>query len=160
MKRLLGSLIIAVLLLSIAHVGVAASSQPMTPSIEKVTFVHYAKPSSDSKPTWDDSIDNFRLIAGGVRWSDTIGYEVNPAGSGLDPEVVRSTLQTSSETWDAQTPFELFAPPALTAETTIGRDGKNRVVWGSLDPGVIAVTYLWYKPATKQIIEFDMVFNA
>jgi hypothetical protein len=129
------------------------------PEIEVVTFVHNEIPRHYSRPPWDDTQDDFRLIAGGVRWSDTIRYEVNPAGSGLGDELVRSTLEVSSETWDAETAFELFAEPTLTGSTSIGYDGTNRIVWGALQPGVIAVTYLWYNPATKQIVEFDMVFN-
>jgi hypothetical protein len=135
------------------------TSVAASPTIEKVTFIHYAKSSGHSKPVWDDTVEDFRLIAGGVKWSGTISYEVNPVGSGLDPEVVRDTLETSSETWDSQTPFELFAAPTITSATSVGYDGTNRIVWGTLDPGIIAVTYLWYNPATKQIVDFDMVFN-
>jgi len=28
-----------------------------------------------------------------------------------------------------------------------------------LDPGVIAVNYLWYSPRTKEIVESDVIFN-
>jgi len=131
-----------------------------TPTIEKITFIHYEKSNSRSAPPWDYTEDDFRLIAGGVKWFDTTGYEVNPAGSVLVPEVVRSTLETSLETWDSTTTsFELFDSPTLTDESSVGYDGTNRVVWGTLRPGVIAVTYLWYNAATKEILESDIVFN-
>jgi len=159
MRKLFVSLILASLVATMIGIPVAASQATTPPNIEKVTFVHYAKSSGHSKPVWDETVEDFRLIAGGVKWFSTISYEVNPAGSGLDRDLVRSTLEASSETWDSETEFELFAPSELTEETAIGYDETNRIVWGELNPGVIAVTYLWYNPATKQIVEFDMVFN-
>jgi hypothetical protein len=161
MKKLITSFVSVTLFLSVASMGIAVNNKPNNaPSdIQKITFIHYAQPTDHSKPTWDDTEDDFRLIAGGVKWFSTINYEVNPSGSGLDPEVVRSTLEISSETWDSKTSFELFAPPSITTETSVGYDAINRVIWGALDPGIIAVTYLWYNPATKQIVEFDMIFN-
>lgn len=157
MEKLIVSLVVVCLFLSIT--SIAVSKKPVPPTIEKVTFIHHAKSTSHSKPQWDDTEDDFRLIAGGVKWFDTISYEVNPAGSGLNSVDVISTFEASSETWDVETPFELFASPTSTSYTSVGYDGNNRVVWGTLDSGVIAVTYLWYIPALKQIVEFDMVFN-
>ena len=159
MRKLIVSFVLASLVLSMTGIPVAASQPPTLPNIEKVTFVHYAKSSDHSRPVWDDTVEDFRLIAGGVRWLGTISYVVNPTGSELNPEVVRSTLETSSETWDVATSFELFASPTVTSGTSIGYDSTNRVIWGILDPGVIGVTHLWYNPATKEIVEFDMVFN-
>jgi len=157
MKRLVIGLVLAILVLSLSGIPVAASP-PDSSNIEKVTFIHYAKPAAQARPVWDETATNFKLISGGVKWFSTISYEVNPAGSGIDATVV-GTFQASSATWDAQTSAALFnAPTAITA-TTIGRDNINRVVWGALNPGIIAVTYLWYNKATKQILEFDMVYN-
>lgn len=161
MKKLFTTLVLVTLFLSLASIGTAASNKPNNtpPDIQRVTFVHYAKSTDHSKPSWDDTEDDFRLIAGGVRWFNTVSYEVNPAGSGLDSSLVVSTLETSLETWDSETPFELFASPATTTETSISYDGTNRVVWRALDPGIIAVNYLWYSPARKQIVESDVAFN-
>ncbi len=158
-KSITNLLLLCALVLAINGTAMAASKSDTPPNIEKVTFVHYAKSDDHSKPIWDDTVSNFKLIAGGVKWFSTITYEINPAGSGLSPELVRSTLEASSEIWDLQTSFELFTSPTLTGNTLIGYDHINRVVWGTLNPGVIAVTYLWYNPASKQMVEFDMVFN-
>lgn len=159
MRILFVSLVLASLAATMIGMPVAASQPTTPPNIEKVTFVHYAKSSDHSKPIWDDTVEDFRLIAGGVKWFSTISYEVNPSGSGLDAELVMSTLAASSETWDSATSFELFAAPTITSETSVGSDNTNRIVWSALSPGVIAVAYLWYNPAMKQIVEFDMVFN-
>jgi len=158
-KKLIVSFALATLFLTIAGIGIARNNKASPPTIEKLTFVHYEIPRHNSPPPWDETEDDFRLIAGGIRWFETISYEVNPAESGLGSGDVLSTLTTSSETWDAETGFELFASPSLTEYDSIGYDGTNRIIWGALDPGVIAVTYLWYIPRTKEIVEFDMVFN-
>ena len=78
----------------------------------------------------------------------------------MDPAVVRSTLEASSETWDAATSFDLYDAPTITSDSVVSGDGTNTVGWGPLSPGIIAVAYLWYNPATKKIVEFDIVFNA
>ena len=158
MKKLFASLVLATLFLSVTGIGIATNNKA-PPNMERVSFVHYAKLTEYSKPTWDDTEDNFKLIMGGVRWFDTISYEVNPDGSGLDPDIVKSTLEASSEAWDSETSFELFAPPNITNESSIGYDGINRIVWSSLDPGIIGVTHLWIIPGAKEIVEFDMEFN-
>lgn len=156
--------VLALVVLAMAATGVAVAAPASTggaaPEIAKATFVHYAEPRiNPARPPFDDTEDDYKLISGGVRWTSTIAYEVNSAGSGLTTAAVRNALDASSETWDAATAFELFAAPTTTNSTSIGLDGTNRVAWGTLSPGVIAVTTLWYTPRSKQMVEFDMVFN-
>jgi len=161
-KILAGFSILSILALAVSPAWAVNQSRNPTPTpsdIEKITFVHYTKPDGHSKPVWDDTQEDFRLITGGVKWPKTISYEVNPTGSNLDPEGVKNAFEMSSETWDVKTGFELFAPPTITTDSSVGYDNTNRVIWETLEPGVIAVTYLWYNPAAKQIVEFDMVFN-
>jgi len=165
MKRLALMLGICILLLSFTGVVSAASNGNVAalPEVEKITFIHYE--SSTPPPfildQWDDSEDAYRLIAGGVKWPDTISYEVNPADSGLteSDEEILTALTSASEEWDSWVGAELFNVPTLTSETEVGKDGDNRVVWADLDEGVIAVCRLWYIPATKTIVEFDIEFN-
>jgi hypothetical protein len=159
-KALSVGLMVLLLILSMPTIAItvhAGKPNNAPPEIEKITFVHYA--TDHSKPVWDDTVTDYRFIAGGVRWFNTISYKVNPSGSGLDSEVVRSTLEASSETWDSVTGFELFAPPTITSESVVSGDGKNTIGWSSLDPGIIAVTTIWYYPHNKTIVEFDTVFN-
>lgn len=159
---LLARLILALLLLSMSTIAVTvqAGKPSSAPELERITFIHYYT-QDHSKPVWDDTITDYRLIAGGVKWTSTISYEVSTVNMPeyLDPEEVLTILDKSSETWDDATEFELYNSPTITSDSVISGDGKNTVGWGLLDPGVIAVTYLWYNPATKQIVEFDTVFN-
>ena len=119
-----------------------------TPEIEKITFIHYVKYSGQSKPVWDDTEDDFKFIVGGIKWFNTISYEVSEIGMPeyLNSGVVRNKLEESSETWDDAVTNEFFgtelfstSPTILTDEPVSSGDGNNTVGWGSLDPGIIAV---------------------
>jgi len=161
--------LIAILLLIVGLLPImtaGAKQSNASPTLEKITFIHYLKDQEHSKPVWDDTVTDYRFIAGGIKWFNTISYSISTVGMPdyLSTDWVKSTLEASSETWDnaVEKEFfgaELFSPPSLTDEPLISGDGKNTVGWGSLDPRIIAVTTIWYNPATKQIVEFDIIFN-
>jgi len=136
-----------------------------TPEIEKITFIHYVKSSVRSKPVWDDTEDDYKLLFGGIKWLATMNYEVDPDGSELDPVIVISTLKVSLETWNyaISGTFKLFHDPIPLENgllTPGNYDERNIVAWRDLGgSGIIAVNYLWFNPATKEIVESDVVFN-
>lgn len=163
---LIATLLLIVGLLPVMTVGAKQSNA--SPTLEKITFIHYLKDQDHSKPVWDDTVTDYRFIAGGIRWVTTISYYISTVGMPdyllTNLEWVKSTLEASSETWDeaVENEFfraELFSAPSLTDEPLISGDGKNTVGWDLLKPGIIAVTTIWYNPATKQIVEFDITFN-
>ncbi len=91
-------------------------------------------------------------------------YVINPANSGLGYSFLASAVGAGAEVWDdkAVTTTELFSAPTRddNAEYDV-QDYTNAVVWGgNLPTNVIAVTKVWYNPATKTIVEFDMKFNS
>ena len=139
----------------------------VTPTLEKITFIHYAKDSDHTKPVWDDTVDIYKLMFGGIKWADTMQYEVNTAGSDLDDNDVMAALSVSLDTWDTAITgdFELFDTlVSLEEEATPGEmDGKNIVVWEDLSEiygaKVIAVTSFWFNPALKVIVDSDVVFS-
>jgi len=149
------------LLLSMSTIAITVQADKPSnapPEIEKITFVHYI--TDHSKPVWDDTVTDYKLITGGVRWYKTIVYQINPTSSGLVSSDVLNTIKISAETWDAETTFDLFGDsPSLNNTATTGYDGYNTITWGLLDSGIIAVTTIWYYPHNKTIVEFDMVFN-
>jgi len=159
MKKIALGILIGITILAISAAnGVAGSKGTVSaPNLERITFVHYAQ--DHSKPVWDDTVTDYRLLYGGIRWFNTISYEVNPSGSGLNDTDVLNTLGASATTWDSETLFSLYSSPTITSGSVVSGDDNNTVGWGSLDPGIIAVTYLWFNPAIKEIVEFDTVFN-
>lgn len=91
-----------------------------------------------------------------------VSYVINPTSSGLDYSVLESAVGAGAEVWDDEVTTELFNAPGLnyTAQYDV-QNYVNAVVWGAnLPTDVIAVTKVWWSPATKTIVEFDMKFNS
>ena len=143
----------------------------VTPTLEKITFIHYAKDSNRSKPVWDETVDIYKLMFGGIKWADTMQYEVNPDGSDLEEAEVLGALGASLETWnDAITgDFKLFnVDLEITEKGFVSGEELfeeelvriNRVTWGVLPwENAIAMCRFWFNPATKEIVESDVVFS-
>ncbi len=134
--------------------------------VEGYAFVHYTKDfdkAKKAKPVWDDTVDKYKLMFGGIKWADTMQYEVNTVGSKLNETAVMTVLGNSLETWDDAITgdFELFNDPiGISGETSVGRDYTNLVMWGDLGSGgTIAVNYFWFYQTTKEMVESDVVFN-
>ena len=99
MKRLVIGLVLAILVLSLSGIPVAASP-PDSSNIEKVTFIHYAKPVAQARPVWDDTA----TMPSGEYPVLTVGI-TNPAAG------------TNSEATDAFPAFRVAAAktdPAIT----------------------------------------------
>ena len=132
---------------------------------ERVDFIHYAKPNNPAKPTNpakpDKTTTCYKLM--GVKWTTfPVSYFINPSNTqGLNEFWVLETISTSAETWDAETPRDLFTDNPKTTFSSYGvQDFQNTIDFGDYpNDGVIAVTSVWYTRVGKQIVEFDMRFN-
>ncbi len=128
--------------------------------IERVDFVHYAKPAKAQGPSGTNTC--YKLM--GVKWNTLpVSYVINPTNQqGLTEEFITSALSASAETWDAATSKDLFSDTfAVSYGVQYGvRDYTNALAFGDYpDSNVIAVTSVWYSRATKQIVEFDQEYN-
>lgn len=128
--------------------------------LERVDFIHYAKPNSSYRGGQSDAC--YKLL--GVKWTVLpVSYVINPSNSqGLSESFVTSAIFTSAETWDAATSKELFDDfysIDYTAQYGV-QNFQNAVVFGDYpDSGVIGVTSVWYTRIGKRIVEFDMLLN-
>jgi len=126
---------------------------------ERVDFIHYAKAQkAGGKP----ASTCYKLM--GVSWkTNPASYVVNPTNPhGLSESFIISAISAGSNAWDDATTAPLFNNVAADYSAQYGRfDGKNAVVFGpySGQSNVIAVTSVWYNKKTKEIAEFDMLFN-
>ncbi len=173
---------LVILIITIVALSVAASASMLIPAndrakenaqapehspvigdnwdLERVDFIHYAKPSSSAKVPGTDSC--YKLM--GVKWTTfPVNYVINPTNSqGLTEEFVTSSISTAAETWDGVVSKDLFNnvyAVDYTAQYGV-QNYVNALAFGEHpDSNVIAVTSVWYTRVGKRIVEFDMLFN-
>jgi len=144
---------------------VSAASDKTKNDLERVDFIHYKKDKNDVKPAGGNpaKIDPcYKLM--GVKWGSLpVSYIINPTNSqGLSASFITSAISTGAETWDTSTSKELFSNLySIDYSAKYGvQDYKNSIVFGSYSQNnVIAVTSVWYSRTTKQIVEFDQLYN-
>jgi predicted Zn-dependent protease len=166
-KPILILLIAALLVLTVAMTAIEALASKQEPQLEKMVFIHYkkdyAKPSGTTKQT-----ACYKFLTPKVRWQDQklpVSYAINPnntAQPNLSPSEVVSAVLNAAEEWDNHTGKELMNDSYnIDSNATPGnQDYKNVIGFGNYsDPDVIAVTTVWYNPATKAIVEFDIMLD-
>lgn len=127
--------------------------------LERIDFIHYVKPSS---PPAGKAEKCYKLL--GVKWKTfPVNYVINPSNpQSLSEAFVTSAISTSAETWDAATSIELLNDAYTTdynAQYGI-QNFENALAFGDYpNDNVIAVTSVWYTPVSRQIVEFDILFN-
>jgi len=159
LKYSIALFVAAAMVLSVT--GAAAGlSQANGKDIERVDFIHYYKAKGGGNSAKAASC--YKLM--GVKWGALpVSYVINPTNSqGLSVDFITATMSTSAETWDAATSKELFNN-AFTTNNSVNygvKDGVNAIAFGNYpQSGVIAVTSIWMDKRTKQIVEFDMLYD-
>lgn len=103
----------------------------------------------------------------GQKWAGgAVAYELNTNGSGLSSGTVSSAVSAAFGTWVGPTGggLSVSGSSGSTACSSAGltMNEKNQVCWRDLTtqfPNAIAVTFIWYYRAGKQIVEADTIFN-
>jgi len=172
MKKLSLIILIALIVLVVSGTAVAISNQKAekskAPSLEKIEFIHYkkefAKPDTAKGPKPPTCYKFLTPGKNPIKWQELpVSYVINPTNpQGLSEDFVVSAVFNSAETWDAATGKELMNDTyTIDYTATYGvQDYKNAITFGNYpQEGVIAVTTVWYNPATKAIVEFDTMFD-
>ena len=134
--------------------------------IARVDYVYYGKFKEEKQAvkrrTNSVSSISSRCFKTFGKWSGTpIYYIINPSNSqGISQDLITSTILASSKTWDDVVSRNLF-DSSTDSNAQVGvYDQRNVIGFGPYnDPGVIAVTSVWYNMYTRQIYEFDIRFN-
>ncbi len=162
MKARYSAILVSVALICSVAVMASGLSQAngKDKDIERMDFIHYFKAKGGGGGAKTDNC--YKLM--GVKWIGTpVSYAINPSNQqGLSEDFILSAVSASAETWDAATTKELFAANYTvdyTAQYGVS-DGKNAIAFGNYPSnGVIAVTSVWMNKRTKQIVEFDQLYN-
>ena len=170
MKKAILALMI-VLLLSQSAMSLAYALGP--PVAEQAIFIHYAHAAAKPTPPVKDS-GSYKVFAHWLLDDQPVTYTINPSVSDMTPTDVVRIVQIAAEEWDdgecsgwlgvSRNLFEYVGASEKTyddlAWTSGDLDGENTLVFGDYtEANVIAVTLIWYTRVTKQILEFDMVFD-
>ncbi len=150
-------ILISLLVISLFMQVITASEEK--DKLERIDIIHYAKPGNAEKAK---TLTCYKLL--GVKWkSFPVNYFINPINpQGLSESFITSAVSASAETWDSATTRELFND-IYTINYSVAyrvQDFKNAIVFGDYpNDGVIAVTSYWRIQRTKEIVEFDILFN-
>lgn len=166
MKKFLVGLT-CLLFLVLAYPALAAnqSRKPVTapPEIEMGAFVDYGY----SSPPWyppEEETDSYRW-APKLHWASS-GLPVDVTVYTKDAHIgAFAAVSPAFEEWDGYTSTTLYGSVNEDSTTTppgVVRGDGNTVSWRGIDGpgGIIAVTYYWYWVSTKELIEFDIIFDA
>jgi len=168
MKKLGLGILIGIVVLALSGVAVAISNQgaekAKAPDLEKIEFIHWKKDFAKPPGTSSKQPACYKFLSPTkVKWTGLpVNYEINPTNSqGLSPEFITSAVSASAETWDAATSKELINDYTIDDTAAYGvQNYENAITFGNYPTaGVIAVTTVWWNPATKAIVEFDMMFD-
>ncbi len=136
-----------------------------TNGLERVDFIHYKKGYAKPIEAGAKTPSCYKFLSGAKpRWkSFPVSYVINPSNpQGLGEAFVTSAISTSAETWDDATSIELFNNAYTVNYSAVYRvqNYKNEMSFGNYPTsGVIAVTSIWWNPATNAIVEFDILYD-
>jgi len=169
MKKLSLGILIVVVILGLSGVAVAISNQgaekAKAPDLEKIEFIHwkkdFAKPETAAAkaPTCYKFLTRIK-----IKWTTLpVNYEINPTNpQELAEDFITRAVFNSAEIWDAATSQGLMNDTYTVDYTAVYgvQNYENAITFGNYPTtGVIAVTTVWYNPATKAIVEFDVMFD-
>jgi len=158
-------LLLSACLLKAVAISPQGEENSKAPDLEKIEFIHWKK--GYGKPEWakaPKAPSCYKFFSPKVKWASLpVSYTINPTNPQNLPEsFIGKAVFDSAETWDAAaTSKELMDGYTIDNTAVYGdQNYKNAVTFGNYPTeGVIAVTTTWYNPATKRIVEFDMMFD-
>lgn len=162
-RKILACLLAMVL---IACLGVTVASTPAaSPDVGSIEVTYYAKGGipgpPEGKGSGKEEGKGYELLRGGVKWADgdlPVSYKVNLSDAPSDAFV---EIQAAFEAWDTETSVGLFDEPVTTGKSGVDQDFDNIVSWAPItNTGIVAQCTIWFYVNTKEIIEFDIVFNS
>lgn len=166
--KILMAILVSLLVILVVSPGIPAGNKGQgagrgnakgPPEIEVVTFVNI--PHWTSPPWYPDECedtDTYRLVRGGVRWaSEDLPVDCAVYTSGA-PTGAFNAITPAFDEWELYTSTNIYENISENPTETI----NNTVRWDIIDGpgGAIAVTRFVFYVNTKELIEFDIVFDS
>jgi hypothetical protein len=152
MEKFLAILVAIVMLAAVfTTVAIAKPKEPL----DSVTFIHYKDGQVKSIDSNGKAAACYKLM--GIQWKKfPIDYYVAPS-------VDINAIAAGNNEWDSHTSKQLFgtAISDSSANFDSSADGRNEYSYGDYPQnGVIAVTRTFYTRYTKEIVEYDVMFDS
>lgn len=164
MKKFL-SIFFSLILVLFFVVGTQSIVSAKNDDVKLRVFVHY--PNPHGKPivdpctvTSNDQVNDY-LLAGWYMPSSGVTYKINYATKpkNLNNDQVYTAISSSFATWTAADSKQIFNYGGSSTVKAAKFDGTNAVLFKGINANAIAITYIWYYTATKQLAEADTVFS-
>ena len=154
MRKILLGILIGLLILGLAGT-IAADPKKAKEPVDRITFIHYKDGAVKGVGKVAKGPACYKLM--GVKWGSLpISYVVSP-------EVDLNAILIATAEWDNHTSATLFDryKTDFSANFDDSPDGRNEYSFGNYSQsGVIAVTRIWYTRYSKQIVEYDVMFDS
>jgi len=161
--RKIGSLALTVVIvLSLAAMlPLSVSAAESSTHLMVIEWYGSGRVTLNAIPQGDNSATNpdYKLLR--FHWYTTAEYCINPKNTyDISESDVVNAIQTSANTWDVETNYQVFSYKGTTTNLAGKYDGYNVVSWGTYSQAnVIAVTFIWYIRGTRRILETDTLMN-
>lgn len=165
-----------------------AKEKTKAPDLEKIEFIHWKKgftkppcdndgicePESGENPSCADCKKEEEPAPAPtcyafmgkygkrfLKWGELpVNYVINP--NGFSESFVTGAISAGAEEWGNWTSADLFGSYSIDETATYRvQNYVNAISFGDYysDPDIIAAATVWYSPATKTIVEFDIIFE-
>lgn len=146
----------------LAPTGVLAKNE----NIKLKVFVHYPKnpgkplAASSCDPTTNAQVNDY-LWAGWQMPTAGMTYKINygTKPKNLTNTQVYTATTSSFATWATADADQIFNYAGATSVRAAKYDGTNAILFKGVSGSAIAITYVWYYPATGLLAEADTAFN-
>jgi len=168
-RIILGSVIIFISLIA----ALSINSNPTVegagdPEIKKIIFIdkyrpiHAPTPGADDPGACSDTSDNFKTIAGGIKWKKfPVKYYIDSSGViGVTQAAAKQAVRDSFDVWDNEE--HGGKKGNLFEETTNPSEAKITVIWSPIDGsgGTLGDAGISYKPRGKEIVSVQIRFDS
>lgn len=172
-KKVMISIALAIMFLTIAGIGTIAHDNPDNdhPNIQSITFLHFAHGKDpqilfEGEDLGDKPIQTYyNFISKDAKWKTTEEYYINPTNNdGLSEGDIVSAITSAISEWESYTPDIFGEYISSTDKSGLNEDGENIIYFGDYPVGgVIAVCRIYGTlngpRQYREIIEFDIMFD-
>ncbi len=156
MKKILHAILIGIIVLGLAQTTVADPTKAKEP-VDRITFIHYrdGRVKVEGRPKPAKTPTCYKLL--GIKWKRL------PVSYVISPQVNKDAILAATVEWDAHTRANLFGGYEVDESANFDDypDGRNEYSLGNYpQEGVIAVTRIWYTRYSKEIVEYDVMFDS